>query len=89
MKSYKFLIIGRVQGVYYRKNICDNALNSKFSGYVKNLSDGSVEAAVSCEESRVDDFIEILKKGSQSSRVDSVKQFSTDDIYEGTFRIVY
>ena len=89
MNSYVFKITGRVQGVYYRKNICDNAMNAKFSGYVKNLFDGSVEAAVSCEESRLDDFIDILKKGSSNSRVDNIEQIDTDETYyTGTFRIL-
>ena len=62
MRSYKFIVIGRVQGVYYRKNIQENASSKNFNGYVKNLSDGSVEACVSCEGERFKRFYRDLKK---------------------------
>ena len=87
MKNYKFIISGKVQGVYYRANIRTNAFNSKFNGYVRNLSDGTVEAAVSCEDSRLEQFIEILKKGSPASRVDTIKQLESNDIYTNDFEV--
>lgn len=62
MKSYKFISIGRVQGVYYRANIQKNASKAGFNGYVKNLNDGTVESCVTCEESRFEEFKNILKK---------------------------
>ncbi len=41
-KSYKYRISGVVQGVYYRKSIQAEASRFGYSGYVKNMSDGSV-----------------------------------------------
>ena len=55
MKSYKFLIRGRVQGVWYRANVQKNAQKFGFNGYVKNREDGSVEAVVCCEKDRLED----------------------------------
>jgi len=89
VKSYRFNISGRVQGVYYRKTVCENALKSNFSGYVKNLADGSVEAAVTCEDSRLEEFKDILKKGSVNSRVDRIERVNIDSFYDGSFNIVY
>ena len=63
MKSYKFIISGKVQGVYYRKSVASNANRAKLSGYIKNLPDGNVEATVTCKESRFTEFITILKSG--------------------------
>ena len=69
MKNYKFIIIGKVQGVYYRVNVKANASADGYKGYVKNLSDGNVEACVSCKESKLEGFIKILKTGSPNSVV--------------------
>ena len=63
MKNYRFIISGKVQGVYYRVSIKNSALKSNYKGYVKNLPDGNVEAGVTCEESKLNDFIEIKNLG--------------------------
>ena len=87
MKNYKFIISGKVQGVYYRANINKNALESGYSGYVKNKTDGTVEAAVSCEESQIKDFITILKNGSPYSNVTNIKQLECSETFSGDFEI--
>jgi acylphosphatase len=87
MKSYKFIISGKVQGVYYRRSVLSKALTAKFSGYVKNLPNKSVEAVVTCEPERLDTFISILKVGSVNCVVKNIKQFEINDLYEGDFTI--
>lgn len=89
MFSFKFIISGKVQGVYYRKSVQENALKAKFSGYVKNLNDGTVEAAVTCEESKLKDFISILEKGSFYSKVTSITKYSSDKTFSGDFKVIY
>lgn len=86
MKSYRFIINGKVQGVYYRANVQNNAQNSGYSGYVKNLPDGAVEAAVTCEYSQLDGFINILKQGSRYSDVTKIKQFECNETFNGEFQ---
>jgi len=87
MKNYRFIINGRVQGVYYRVSVKKNALNAGYSGYVKNLSDGSVEAGVTCKESQLDNFTNLLKQGSTCSNVVSVEYKETDEKFSGDFEI--
>jgi len=87
MKSYRFLISGRVQGVFYRANVSRNARDAGFSGYVRNLDDGRVEAAVSCAEERLWEFIALLQRGSEASRVDGIEQSVTDETFSGTFAV--
>jgi len=87
MKSYKFIINGKVQKVSYRLYVSQNASN--FNGYVKNLLNGDVEACVTCDEKNLDTFIEILKKGSPNSRVDNIKKVEIDDIFTNGFEIRY
>ncbi len=89
MKNYKFIITGKVQGVYYRKNISENSSKEKFSGYVKNLSDGSVEACVTCHEDNINRFIEILKEGSPESIVEKIEKVPHNETFKNGFEIRY
>ena len=89
MKSYKFIVIGRVQGVYYRANIQKNAAAAGYSGYVKNLPDGSVEACVRCYETKVEEFKDILKRGSPASRVDELHTQKCDEVFSDGFIVKY
>lgn len=72
MNNYRCIVSGKVQGVYFRKNVEANALKANFNGYVKNLKDGTVEACVSCEKEKLKEFLNILQKGSPNSRVDNI-----------------
>ena len=87
MKSYKFLISGQVQGVWYRRNVQQNAANQRFSGYVKNLPDGRVEAVVTCQETRLTEFIAILREGSPTSLVEDIQEREIDEVFSGAFEV--
>ena len=87
MKNYKFIISGKVQGVYYRVSIKNSALKSNYKGYVKNLPDGNVEACVTCEESQLNNFIEILKQGSQYSNVTNIEQSKHNEVFNNKFEV--
>lgn len=89
MKSYRFIISGLVQGVSYRKSVCANAQKAGFRGYVKNLSDGTVEAGVTCNRDELDTFLSILKTGSVLSEVYNIEQSDDNEIYKGDFEIRY
>jgi acylphosphatase len=74
VKTYRFLVSGKVQGVWYRKFVSENAKKAGFKGYVRNLPDGRVEAVANIEnEDRLNEFIEILKKGSPYSVVEGIE----------------
>jgi len=87
MKNYKFIIYGKVQGVYYRVNVKNNALNATYKGYVKNMPDGTVEACVTCQDSELDSFLDILKKGSPNSEVKEIHTFTCKEIFNKPFEI--
>jgi len=78
--TYKFLVSGKVQGVWYRKFVSENAKNAGFKGYVKNLNDGRVEAVAEIEnEKRLQEFLDILKKGSPYSVVENIEYEPYED----------
>ncbi len=87
MGNYQFIISGKVQGVWYRKTVCENAQKKGFSGYVKNLEDGSVEAGASLDDDDFAEFISILEVGSLGSRVDSIEQFQSNEEFSGEFEV--
>ncbi|HIC44938.1 MAG TPA: acylphosphatase [Sulfurimonas sp.] len=73
MHNYRFLISGKVQGIWYRKTVSDKARLQGFRGYVKNLSDGRVEAGAHLKDDDFSLFISILEEGSSDSRVDNIE----------------
>ncbi len=89
MGSYQFIITGKVQGVWYRKTVCDNAQKKGFSGYVKNLDDGRVEACATLSDDDFAYFIEILEIGSTGSRVDNIEQYQVNEEFSGVFEVRY
>jgi acylphosphatase len=88
MESYKFIVRGKVQGVYFRKTIYENATLVNINGYVKNLDDGSVEAGITPKNDlELKQFRKILNKGSMLSRVDRIKMFESDEQFSDGFEI--
>ena len=88
MKSYRFIISGRVQGVWYRRSIQVGANMAGFSGYVRNLSDGTVEAGVTCEVERLEEFRALLRRGSEASRVTAIEEYESRDVHDGGFEVL-
>jgi len=72
MKSYRFLIKGRVQGVWYRKYTKEVADELGISGYVRNLPNGDVEVVASLKKEQFNDFLSALMKGPPLARVDNI-----------------
>lgn len=63
---------GRVQGVGYRWSLCAEAQRLGLSGWVRNRSDGSVEALVGGPAEAVDALILWARRGPPMARVDSI-----------------
>jgi acylphosphatase len=90
MKSYRFIVSGKVQGVYFRKTVFEKSTLVGFNGYVKNLPDGTVEAAITAtDDLQLKQFRKILKKGSMASNVKSLEQFDCDEVFTKGFEIRY
>ncbi len=86
MYVYRFIISGKVQGVFYRKTIQQMAAFGQIQGYVKNLSDGSVEVVAFLYDDQFEDFMNILKNGSPLSVVEDISHeiLEEDDlVYDG------
>jgi acylphosphatase len=65
-------VSGNVQGVYYRATTRDEAQARDVDGWVRNLSDGRVEAVFEGPEDAVEEMVEWCHTGSPAANVDDV-----------------
>ena len=66
-------IFGRVQGVAYRAWAVELARRLELQGWVRNRSDGSVEALLLGPEQAVTSMIEACRRGPQAAKVDRIQ----------------
>ena len=85
MEWYKFIIFGKVQGVFYRKSVSQAMMKKQYKGYIQNLNDGTVEVVAEVFDDDFDTFMSILKDGSLLSSVEDIQyeiindaEFTTD-----------
>jgi acylphosphatase len=79
MQWYRFIIFGKVQGVYYRKFVSQAMMKRQFKGYIQNLTNGTVEVVAEIFDDEFDDFIKILKEGSPLCSVENIEYKIIDD----------
>lgn len=72
-KSVLVRIKGRVQGVGYRAWLARHALDLRLKGWVRNRSDGSVEAVLLGPSLAVDMMLGLCGKGPPFSKVAAVE----------------
>lgn len=82
-------VSGRVQGVYFRANTRDKALELGIDGWVKNLADGRVEAVFEGSEEAVEGMIEWCHTGSPAAKVEDVSVDHGSPTGLGGFEIRY
>ncbi|MBO8127983.1 MAG: acylphosphatase [Peptococcaceae bacterium] len=66
-------IQGKVQGVYFRWSTVQQARQHNLTGWVRNRTDGSVEALLEGDQQQVAKVVKWCHKGPPDARVDSVK----------------
>jgi acylphosphatase len=79
----RFVVSGRVQGVGFRWFTQEAASREGITGWVRNLSDGRVEALLEGEAEAVVRVERALRAGPRGARVDDV---SVDDEEPGGYR---
>jgi len=73
MSCLHLLISGKVQGVWFRESMRQEALANGATGWVRNLPDGKVEAVVCGSEEAVQALLTWAKRGPPLSRVNSIE----------------
>jgi acylphosphatase len=75
----RFLVFGRVQGVYFRHSTRAVAMKLAIRGAARNLADGSVEVVAHGSAVAVEELKAWLQQGPAQARVDEVRETAADD----------
>jgi len=74
MKSKVHVIIsGRVQGVWFRADTKDKAEQLGIGGWVRNTTDGKVEAVFEGDEENIKEMLDWCHHGPPSAEVENVE----------------
>ena len=84
MKRVHVYISGRVQGVFFRAETQRSANGFNLTGWVRNMTDGRVEAVFEGEDENVDKMLEWCHIGPPAARVEEV--IITEEPYTGELR---
>ena len=87
VKTLRLVIHGRVQGVFFRDSMRSEAQTLAVSGWVRNRSDGTVEAAVHGEPAAVDALVLWARRGPQRAQVERV-EIEPDDGSYTSFEVI-
>ena len=72
LASVQVILYGYVQGVFFRAFASERATQLGLTGYVRNLSRGTVEVNAEGERKQLDQLIGYLKVGPPSAKVEKV-----------------
>ncbi len=85
--SYRFIVSGRVQGVFYRQSALHQAQRLELRGWVRNRPDGRVEGLAQGAAQSLEEFRAWLRQGPSAAQVDSVEWTAADEVPQPDFSI--
>ena len=88
MRRVRVTIAGRVQGVFFRASCAEEARRLGLAGWVRNASDGRVEAAFEGSDRAVEMMLRWCRSGPSLAIVDDVHELDEEPRGEHGFRIV-
>jgi acylphosphatase len=71
-------VTGRVQGVFFRAWMRDQAIELGVTGWVRNCPDGRVDSHIEGEQAAVEQLIERLHRGPRAARVENVQVWNVE-----------
>ncbi|MFO1242519.1 MAG: acylphosphatase [Rickettsiales bacterium] len=84
--SKHLIISGRVQGVGYRAWTVKNAERLGLTGWVRNRTEGTVEAVLAGDAASVDEMIEACRKGPLAAKVTDIQIRGWDESVAAHFQ---
>jgi acylphosphatase len=78
VKRLRFVVSGRVQGVFFRGATQARMRELGLRGWVRNLPDGRVEAVAEGEDAALAHALEFLKRGPRGASVAGVEVADAD-----------
>jgi acylphosphatase len=74
MNAKRLVISGRVQGVGFRAWVAQNAERLGVSGWVRNRTDGTVEALIAGDTAAVEELARLCRRGPRLADVVSISE---------------
>ena len=81
LSSFKLVIHGRVQGVFFRDSMRMEAEKLGITGWVRNCHDGTVEAVVQGDAESVELIMRWAQRGPRLAQVEKVDVMPDDGTY--------
>jgi len=78
-RCYRWLVVGRVQGVGFRWFVTQAARDLGIRGDARNLSDGRVEIRAVGDARQLEALLASVRQGPPAARVDDVQQLRLED----------
>ena len=78
MAAARFLVSGKVQGVFFRASTHEQAQRLGLRGHARNLPDGGVEVLAVGADDAIEAIARWLQHGPPSARVDRVERATTE-----------
>lgn len=79
LESYRFVVSGKVQGVYFRQSTAERARMLGLDGWVRNRDDGGVEGMARGAAEALAQLRAWLDRGPPAARVAAVEWHAADE----------
>ena len=86
MECARFIVSGKVQGVFFRASAREQAQRLDITGHARNLDDGTVEVIACGDAANIEELERWLQQGPASAHVDRVSRFVEDGTPPQGFR---
>ena len=87
MAAARFIVRGKVQGVWFRASTCDVAVRLGLTGHARNLANGEVEVLAMGDAEAIATLADWLQQGPPLARVDAVLRSDAEAVAMHDFEI--
>ena len=86
IEATDIVVTGRVQGVFYRAAMREQAERLEVAGWVRNEPDGTVTAHLEGAPDAVSELLEWCEEGPEAAQVDEVRRRRTESTGANGFK---
>jgi acylphosphatase len=86
IEATDIVVTGRVQGVFYRAAMREQAERLEVAGWVRNEPDGTVTAHLEGSPGAVSELLEWCEKGPEAAQVDEVRRQRSESTSANGFK---
>lgn len=79
MTAARFVVTGKVQGVFFRASAQQQARGLGLRGFARNLPDGSVEVLAVGADDAIDELAQWLRLGPPHAQVELLERFEAHE----------